>query len=378
MYLTRSLLIATLGIILLDFCYSFAESQNNNGNDILDTTNVAQLLVGPVLDEYRTYEVTVQTNLVALATSYWYEATCLFRSDRQCRFLDNSATLPESQKTRRNLNIALAYASWRATRSTITDEMKAIVDPILNQLPLDFSDDNTRLDNPAGIGNAAADAVVAEFDNNGMNRLGNHPNSLYPGKNYSDYTGFTPSNPDTYLIFPNKWQPNVDFDERTMVFRTQKFFTPQLALTEPFGDQLDHVVRPDIRTKYTWFGDNADFFQQAQEVIDIQAANDDLRKMVFEFWDDKLSGPSVFTAFLSQSLTQARGNQGTAEEILTFIDIVFLTNRAAFDGLISTWAAKTKYNSVRPFSIINKYWEGEPVPKWDSDTGNLVTVDGSR
>ena len=117
----------------------------------------------------------------------------------------------------------------------------ALFNAQMRRLGYDPADRSTDPATPSGIGNLAAQALLAFRHTDGSNQLGD----LNPGA-YSDYTGYAPINTAAQINDPNRWQPITFADGRT-----PGFVTPHWGFVEPFafppGDARPHTpaVYPD-------------------------------------------------------------------------------------------------------------------------------------
>ena len=146
---------------------------------------------------------------------------------------------PPAERTSAHKQQAISYAAYRALVDLFPSQV-ATFDTLMRQLgynPLDQSTDPTQ---PTGIGNRAAQAVLAFRHHDGSNQLGN----LHPGP-YSDYTGYRPINDPDHITNPNRWQP-LRVSDGQGGFVVQKFVTPFWGLVIPFGLTSGSQLRPTL------------------------------------------------------------------------------------------------------------------------------------
>jgi len=100
---------------------------------------------------------------------------------------------PATERTELNKRAAVSYAAYRCLSDLFPTEV-AKFQILMTSLGLDASDQTTNPEKPSGIGNLAAQAVLAARHHDGSNQLGDsHPRA------YTDYTGYTPINePDHF------------------------------------------------------------------------------------------------------------------------------------------------------------------------------------
>ena len=258
---------------------------------------------------------------------------------------------PPHQRTERNRNIAIFYASYHVLNS-LFPERNAEWRQMMLSVGLDPDDTRTSLSNPIGIGNRAGQAVVAVREHDGMNQLGDEGGRIYNRQPYADYTGYKPVNTAYDLVDPSRWQPNFG-NNGAGLFRIQQFVTPQLAVTLPYSYDTPAIFStpPPVDSSPSSPGYQA----QADEVLAASAGLTDRQKMVAEFFDNKLLslGGSAFFIAVSRGYT-----------VQQFVELDFLTNLAAFDAAIATWQEKYRHDAVRPFSAIRYLYGDSPVTAW--------------
>ncbi len=103
---------------------------------------------------------------------------------------------PPQERTNRNRNIAIFYASYRVLNSLFPAQT-ADWRQMLLSVGLDPDDDRKSLSSPIGIGNRAGDAVVAARERDGMNQLGDEGGRLYNRQPYADSPATSRSTPPT-------------------------------------------------------------------------------------------------------------------------------------------------------------------------------------
>ena len=97
--------------------------------------------------------------------------------------------------SQKDLSISLSYAAFRALLNLFPTQ-SSVLEAEMSELGLSPSD-TTDLQTPQGIGNAAAEAVLAAMSNDGSNQSGG----------YTDTTGYTPVNTPDIINNPDRWQP---------------------------------------------------------------------------------------------------------------------------------------------------------------------------
>ena len=215
---------------------------------------------------------------------------------------------------------------------------------------------------PAGVGNAAAAAVVNYRHKDGSNQLGD----LGGSGAYTDYTGYVAVNfPDT-LTNPFRWQP-----VRAADGTVQKFLSPHWGRVTPFALKSASQFRlgpPGLAG--TWVHD-----QRLRETIRFAAELDDRGKMDAEFWDDGAGSvtPPGHWNQLVQDIS-VRDKHTLDDDIKMF----FLVNIAEMDAAIAVWDTKITYDAIRPQSAIRYWYQGVKIPGWGPPGRTLQMVDGAN
>ena len=107
---------------------------------------------------------------------------------------------PIDERTPERKSMAISYAAHRAL-SDLFPSLEPTFTTFRNNLGYDKSPTG-QPDDPATIGTAAADAVIAARRDDGANQAGDTPGSV-TGLPYSDYTKYAPPTPPTAL----SWRP---------------------------------------------------------------------------------------------------------------------------------------------------------------------------
>lgn len=268
-----------------------------------------------------------------------------------------------------NRNIAILYASLRAL-SAVQPKYVATWRQMLVTVGLNPDDNSTNLATAVGIGNFAGNAVVAGRKNDGMNRDGDAGGRRYNLTPYADTTGYEPVNTAFELKDPSRWQPKV-LNSNVGIFRIQKYVTPQWGNTRPITMSRREMKRhmPPPPTKSDWRRNPAAYKQQVDELLAASANMTDMQKMIAEHFNDKFVSLGRAGDFI-------RRQRGMSLE--QFVQYDFLLQIATHDGGVATWAAKTKYDAVRPFSAVRFLYGKKKIRAWGGvgkGTVNDITGD---
>jgi hypothetical protein len=308
-------------------------------------------------------DATLVLRVTTIVTNAWFDASAPYHPTALGVY-SRLGRRPEMERTTRNINIAVLYASYRVLNSLLP-KRNAVWRGMLMSAGLNPDDSSMNNQTPVDIGNRAGNAVAAFRERDGMNQLGDAGGQIYNRQPYVDYTGYEPVNTAYELRDPSRWQPRI-LTTGGGIFRAQQFVTPQYRNVRPYSYQNPNqfrVPRPGASHPDGPHG-RREYQEQADEVLRVSANLTDYQKMVAELFDNKIRSLGFSAVFAAQS----RGLS-----LLDFIHLDFVTNLAAFDTGIAVWNEKAKWDAVRPFSAIRYLYGGRPVTAWGGPGRGTVT-----
>jgi hypothetical protein len=270
---------------------------------------------------------------------------------------------PVYERSEWNKAEAISVAAHRALVDLFPAKQADIFDPLLAELGYAPAHSQTSLSTPAGIGRAAADAVLAYRHHDGANQLGD----LTPaGTPYADYTGYQPVNDAFTLTNPNRWQPLVQADGTA-----QRFLVPHWNRVAPFALETPSQFRPPAPAAHGSFA----YWKQALELISIGATLTDRKKAIAVYWAD---GPASVTPpghwmLLAQAIS--RRDRHTLDEDAK---LFFAVGNALLDASIAAWDCKVAYDYIRPVSAIRVLAAGHQIPAWAGPVNGTLLIDGAQ
>jgi hypothetical protein len=261
---------------------------------------------------------------------------------------------------------AISMAAYRALVDLFPQPAEVtLFNAQMQRLGCDPADRSTDPATPSGIGNLAAQALLAFRHTDGSNQLGD----LNAGA-YSDYTGYTPVNTPDAILDPDRWQP-LRVSDGKGGFVIQKCVAPYWGRVIPFAltapDQFGPLFGP------ARFG-SSEYVQQTLQILDYSANLTDEQKVIAEFWAD---GPSselppghwcLFGEYVSR-----RDHHSVDDDVKLF----FALSNAVFDASIAVWDAKRVYDSVRPVTAIHYLFKGRKVKAWAGPYKGTQEIDGA-
>jgi len=241
---------------------------------------------------------------------------------------------------------------------------KSEVDATMAALGLDPASPTVDLATPAGIGRAAASAVLEWRHGDGANQLG----TLAPGP-YSDWTGYRPMNTPDRVLDPDRWQPLRVPDGRGGT-TVQRFAVPHWGLVTPFASApgLTGPVPPPAPAGTRRFA------EQAAEVLALSARLSDREKVIAEYWADGPGRelPPGHWCVLA-GLVSRRDRHDLDADVVMF----FALANALLDASIEAWHAKRTYDYVRPITAIRELFAGRQVRAWAGPGRDAELIDGA-
>ena len=269
---------------------------------------------------------------------------------------------PKAEHTPANKTEAISYAAYR-TAADLFPAQLALFDAQMAQLGYDAADARTTTRTPAGIGNLAAQAVLAFRHGDGSNQLGD----LQPGA-YADYTGYAPVNGPDHIADPNRWQP-LRFSDGQGGFVAPGFIAPHWGLVTPFALRSGSQLRPPPPPRYP----SEEYRRQAEQVLEDSANLTDEHKAIVEYWAD---GPNSELPPGHWCLFAALVSERDGHDLDADVQLLFALTNALLDASIAAWDAKRAYDSPRPITAIRFLFDGQPVRAWGGPYQGTRVIDG--
>ena len=379
--LTRLKISFLIGITLLSSTHALAQSIVTQWNDVA---------IQAVRDTG--FAPTKTARALAILNTCMYDAWATYDSQAKRTQLNisritNSSNVGQSQSQTE----AMSYAAYECLVDLFPGkDLTAYVDPTQDS---DFYDLLTTLVNtakyshgvstPAGVGHAAASAVLGYRYDDGSNQHGNVFKQCEPREQvttpYSDYTCYTPQNApltvNTTSTFdrhfnPDHWQPLIVGSNAP-----QGFLTPQWRLVTPYalssGDQLRNTLEGPAPYP------SEAYEKQAQEILNFSLNLNDQRKAIVEYW---MNGPKSETppghwVLFAKFISDRDGNDLNKD-----IKMYFALTNAMLDASIAAWDAKFAFDYVRPISAIRFLFNGQTIHYWNgtTDAGNWMPYQTSN
>jgi hypothetical protein len=298
---------------------------------------------------------TVTARAISVVHTAIFDAWAAYDARALGTRLRGSLRRPAAEHTLANKNKAVSFAAYAALvdlfparRADFTEQMTAF------GYAVNGSDTSTA----ATVGNTAARAVIDYRHADGSNQL----------NGYADTTGYKPVNTGDTVVDPWRWQPiRVPLEDGP----EQRATTPQwskvtgFALKSPFQFA---VPGPD-RLLSSFDPKHID------NLLALTSNLNDRQKVTAEFWADgpRSEFPPGHWALIAQVLSRKRGHS-----LDTDAKLFFALGNALVDASIAAWAAKYRWDFVRPITAIRHRYKGKQVTSWRGPYLGYGQVPGER
>jgi hypothetical protein len=257
-------------------------------------------------------------------------------------------------------NKAISYAAYRAMLDLFPADATLFTN-LMTSLGYDPNDTSTDTRSPSGVGNVAAQAVLAYRHTDGSNQA----------NGYVDTSGYVPVNSPTQINSPVHWQPLF------VNGKTQKFLTPHWGTVTPFALSSGSQFRP---AGPVIDATSSAYKSQADELIQYSATLSDTTKTIADYW---ANGPhsetppghwDLFAQFTSAKYVSHRNKNDPNADVRLF----FALSAAIFDAGIACWDAKRAYDYVRPITAVHYLYTGQQIASWGGPGKGTVQMDGGN
>jgi len=329
-------------------------------------------LLETIRDNPRITGPTVSARSLGILHTATYDAWAAYdrdAADTRQRLRDNPS-LRRPDGTPENKAKAISFAAYKVL-TTLYPGRADVFNQYMRELGYDPDDPSiTDPATPQGVGNLAADAVLAfRADDNANQTLGTDPITGKPVMTYPDNTGYTPTNKWNQVIDPTKWQQLCVPTSATLPpapangtcpttgYTLQAPLTPQWENVTPFGPLDEETHYPP---QFQLPGPPTGTADVAQELKDSSNLSE-TQKAKADYWADgpRSEFPPGHWAVFAQALSRMRKNTLDQDAKL-----FFGLGTSLMDASISAWASKYQTDSVRPVTAIRHHYAGTTVNSW--------------
>ncbi len=291
---------------------------------------------------------------------------------------------PADEHTEANMALAVNYAAHR-TASALYPQNSDLFDAVMQAqgLPIDWDDHDPA--SPVGIGNLAAEAVLAYWADDGSNWQANYADTIgyqpvnapdvAPGSDAFDANAWQPLTVPTGAVLDEHGNPAITDDPDS--YTVQSYLTPHWGLVRTFAMPSGDAVRP---VGPPVFGDHSEYvdalgnvttnheawLDQFGEVLVLTGSLADpeygaVRRCIAEFWADgpRSDTPPGHWNQIAQGIVLREG-YGIGDTAKLYLALT----GALHDAAIAAWDAKLTYNFNRPVTAIRHAWAGQLVMSW--------------
>lgn len=253
----------------------------------------------------------------------------------------------EPEETYALKEVAIAYAAARTLEACYPD-CRARIAEIMREQGHDPSNYTLDRDEPAGIGNLAAQAIIGIRRYDRSNQFTDIP--------YIDFTNYVPLNAPDSIIDVIHWTPKVFVKPDSSTF-IPACLTPHWHWVAPFSLTSASQFRPPPPPSLT----SDTLRQELLEVIELQANMSAADKALVEFMRD---GPKSVQQAGHWLLFAQYVSVRDAHHLDDDVKMYFALTNGAFDAFIACWDAKMHYDYARPQALIHDFFEGDSLNGW--------------
>ena len=308
---------------------------------------------------------TIVSRTLAIWATAMYDAWAAYDDRAVGSRLGGALRRPKSERTLKNREKAISYASYHAL-VYVYPEDKKYLDEQMRKVGFDPGIISKDPGKPAGVGFLAAQAVIEYRRHDGANQHGDEAGG--DGTPYGDYTYYQPLNPPDKIIDPDRWQP-ITFTLKDGRKVTPGFLTPHWYRVKPFLLEQSAQFRPGPPPKTTT--DDAALRKQTDQVLAFNQNLTTVQKAIVEFMRDGPRSTGQSGHWLRFAQDVSRRDKHTLDQD---VKLFFAIANVAMDAFISCWETKRFYDSSRPWTLVRHYYHGQRVKGWAGPQGGVVEM----
>ncbi len=261
--------------------------------------------------------------------------------------------------------MAVSYAAYRALLNLFPSQASLFTTQ-MNDMGFDPNNTSTDTTTQVGVGNVAAQAVIAYRSTDGSNQAGN----------YADTSGYVPVNTWYQINDPTRWQP-LRVPDGNGGFVVQKYLTPHWGTVKPFALTSGSQFRPSGPVTDAT---SSAYKSQTDQILQYSANLNDQTKTIADYW---ANGPhtetppghwDLFAQFYIAQFLSLKYHHSLNNDVKMFFEL----SNALFDAGIACWDCKRAYDYVRPITAVHYLYTGKPVTAWAGYGKGTQTFDGGN
>ncbi|HVE70513.1 MAG TPA: vanadium-dependent haloperoxidase [Thermoanaerobaculia bacterium] len=296
---------------------------------------------------------TILSRQMAIPLTAMYDAWAAYDDKALGTRLAGTLRRPPAERTQKNRETAMAFATYRALIDVLPDE-KPWIDGQMRAMGFDPDDATTDVSKPQGVGNVVAKAVCDYRHQDGANQFGDEVGSN--GKPYSDFTFYSPFNTTEKVHNADRWQQLPFLNAKGETFYPN-FLTPHWYRVKPFALDRSDQFRPPAPPK---FG-SEQMKKEVDEVVRFNATLTDEQKAIVEFMRDGPRSTGQSGHWLRFAQDVSRRDKHTLDQD---VKLFFAVSNAAMDAFIAAWESKRYYDSSRPWTLVRQQYTDAEIEGW--------------
>jgi hypothetical protein len=308
---------------------------------------------------------TIGSRMLAIVVTGMYDAWAAYDARAVGSRLGSQLRRPVSERTLANKEKAIAQAVYRVLLYLFPEDSKWLAEQMRQQ---GGDPDNNSRDpaTPQGVGNLAADALIAYRRTDGANQHGDEVGGTRVP--YSDYTFYRPINPPDRIFDPDRWQP-IPFDDGKGGKVILGFLTPHWYRVKPFALERSDQFRPAGPPTVVH-----QLEQLRREVDEVLRYNGNLsveQKAIVEFMRDGPRSTGQAGHWLRFAQEVSRRDR---QELDADVKLFFSVGNVVFDAFIACWDAKRYYDSSRPWTLVRYLYRGKKIVGWGGPGKGVIEL----
>jgi hypothetical protein len=272
---------------------------------------------------------------------------------------------PSNERTITNKEKAISYAMARVMQVIFPHDSVLIADSLM-RFGYDPADRSVDPATPEGVGNLAAQQVIAATRNDGSNMFGDDPRAPQP---YGDYTHYVPVNTVEHVSDVDHWQPKRFVRDDGTVW-VPGALAPHWGQVKPFaldsGSQFRSPPPPRMGSEQ--------LAKEVREVVTLQAALTNEQKALVEFMRD---GPRSVQQAGHWLIFAREVSVRDTHTLDQDVQMYFMLTAAAMDCFIACWDAKYFYDSSRPYQQVHALLGTQEITGWGGPLKGMVRMKGN-
>ncbi len=300
---------------------------------------------------------------MSIVLTSMYDAWAAYDAKAVGTRLGDRLRRPAVERTTANKETALAYAAYRALLEVYPEDTAWLAER-MRGAGLDPAEASVDPGRPAGVGNAAAAAVIAWRRHDGSNASGDEPGS--GGRPYADYTFYRPANAPDRIADPTRWLPIPFADGKGGRF-SPGFLAPHWYRVKPFAlPRADAFVPPPPPV----YG-SEQLKREVDECIAVNAALTLRQKAIVEFMRDgpRSTGQSGHWLRFAQDVSRRDG-----PDLDRDVKLYFCVANVVFDAFVACWHVKRVFDTGRPYWWVRQSYKGSTVRGWAGPGKGVATI----